>query len=282
MEKMEPKRTDKSVTKLPHFELSDVQQIEPERLLNSENDEVGAFFLSLSLAYNDLKGVLWTSQVMIDAQGGPDAPFQKTARRGQTGGMSVQAMRYSAGIAHEILKLVREHRVLVDGSDFESLDLTPAGLTRWQELKDLAYARESDNGLVRALAAIRNSIAFHYYSPKNVAKSFSEHFRQPDEGNALLSVGKNTEQTRFYYADAAAQYALRRCAIAGGVDPDTFQLQLRSVLWTILEATMAALSGFVASRGGIFPRDVLPVPTVQRGPSHETRARKRAARKRKK
>ncbi len=239
---------------LPHFGLAELHAIEPERLLTSDDDELGAFFLALSLAFNDLKGVLWLSQIMNDAYARENTPPKVSPRGSQMAGLSVQATRYAAGIIHEILKLLREHRSLLESKEFEELGLTPAGREKWRELERFAYSRESENPLVRAFAAIRNSVAFHYYEPKNVAKSFRERFAK-SAGNAILSVGRSSEQTRFYYADAAAQTALARCATASNLDADTWENQVRSVLRIVLEATMAGLSAFVATRGGIFPHD---------------------------
>jgi len=62
-----------------------------------------------------------------------------------------------------------------------------------------------------AVMKIRNSIAYHYYQPKKLVQGYKKHSSSPrSEHNALAysSFGKNMEESRFYFADAAAEHAV--------------------------------------------------------------------------
>ena len=63
-----------------------------------------------------------------------------------------------------------------------------------------------------AVMKIRNSIAYHYYQPKKLVQGYKKHFLESprSEHNALAysSFGKNMEESRFYFADAAAERAV--------------------------------------------------------------------------
>src|SRR5829696_1487020 len=69
----------------------------------------------------------------------------------------------------------------------------------------------ADKAFKMAVMKIRNSIAYHYYQPKKLVQGYKKHSSSPrSEHNALAysSFGKNMEESRFYFADAAAEHAV--------------------------------------------------------------------------
>ena len=60
------------------------------------------------------------------------------------------------------------------------------------------------------LLLVRNNVAFHY-SAKILARGYREHFAdasRPHSNRALFSDGRAMEDTRFFFADAAAEQGL--------------------------------------------------------------------------
>lgn len=67
----------------------------------------------------------------------------------------------------------------------------------------------------RVLAHIRNNAAFHYYNPAELTEGYFAHFARTDSPaytSAWWSVGKTMGESRFFYADAAAEALVQRAA----------------------------------------------------------------------
>ena len=88
----------------PDFELANLIELPRDLFPLAGTDQLGAFVLSLALAYNDLKGVYWWSK-QLDRCAPAD---QHTINRylGQWVGEWSQIGRYSIGVIHEILRAV--------------------------------------------------------------------------------------------------------------------------------------------------------------------------------
>jgi hypothetical protein len=64
------------------------------------------------------------------------------------------------------------------------------------------------------LAELRNWSAFHYTQDEKLAAGFAHFFHSNENANefsarAYVSVGRNMNETRFYYADAAVRGMMR-------------------------------------------------------------------------
>lgn len=199
----------------PHFELADLQRIDPALLLGRTKEETTGLqqlFLALALAYNDLKGLLLFSTWLNDF---PAPQGVVTARNGQMGGLRIQIQRMAAGVAVEILKLLNEQSNTVNSEAFQKLvaNIPEKARRSWAEIVAARSGNAAGTGtLEQLLVRIRSDLAYHYYQPKTLCNGYRHRFftatKQPHNETAFVSLGGTMEETRFYYADAAAQAAL--------------------------------------------------------------------------
>jgi hypothetical protein len=112
---------------------------------------------------------------------------------------------------HELLKLVSTFATEARSTEIERLlkTATPSTRRAWHDLVKVATRQGTadDANFSDVLVKIRNNAAYHYYQTKLPVRGFRRHFfesaRNPLNAAAFASVGKNMEQTRFYFADAA-------------------------------------------------------------------------------
>jgi hypothetical protein len=193
---------------------------------------MGMLLLALALVFNDLKGLA----LMRDAIAGmPPKPFEISEHAGEWGGLELQMYRYQVSVLHELFKALSSFTSVLESEEFRALVASmPANAKgQWDELVAIASgtARAEETELGGLLARIRNSIGFHYYNPKTLADGFQYVFAGEGQHDgtrqAWASFGKNMEETRFYYADAAVQGALVQ--IQGKLGNDTFRRQMKRV-----------------------------------------------------
>lgn len=216
-----PKQLEKAWKNLPHFDLAELKAI-PKTLVDistpfvgsgTPDQQVDAFMLALAVAYNDLKGALWMIKVLFDAQ--PKDKNEISALNGQRVGMDRQFYRLTLSYIHEVLELVKRENALIRSDQFrEILSRTPNRCQKdWEEI--VSFSLEADEtrthkhappkSMKAALETVRSSGTFHYYNIKNFWYGYKHHFEKdsPHSAYAWASLGKNAEETRFYYADAA-------------------------------------------------------------------------------
>jgi hypothetical protein len=192
-----------------------------------DNDAVGRFFLVLAVAYNDLKGVLLLERHILQYGRPPRHDF--TERAGEWRGVATQVHRLLAGIMHEVLEAIGRDWRLVPAATKTALveSLEPMEREAWQELE--AAARPG-SGHGKVLKYIRTKGAFHY-DPDELMAGYRRQFvddakTKPHPSNTSLqySIGRSMAETRFYFADGAAQRLLLSRSIAG--EPDRTDTQL--------------------------------------------------------
>ena len=70
---------------------------------------------------------------------------------------------------------------------------------------DTSFEKYSDNKLAKDLMIVRNKISFHY-DPKAISKGYDFFYKNIKKMvNAYISRGRNMSESRFYFADAAAE-----------------------------------------------------------------------------
>src|SRR5687768_17557897 len=100
-----------------HFELADLQGIDPLKLIRGEADAVGKFFLALAVAYNDLKGLLVLEGVLLDRGRPPEG--EVSTESGQWHGIMSQAHRWIAGILHELMVLIQKQESILSHTEWK-------------------------------------------------------------------------------------------------------------------------------------------------------------------
>lgn len=215
------------------------------------SDSVGQFMLGLALAFNDLKGsqhiLEWLTPLVRDRS------HHSAEERGQVSGIHTQTARLTAGIIHEILELIADRRKVLQTPEFQRvLTSTDAGTQRdWKAVVDVALDRRSnDAGTLRVkLKTYRNKIGFHYTECARLGDAlivaFGERNPQLVDGDPAFSDGSSMEETRFYYADAAAKAAFVHQT---GQDVDTAWREIREISRIVNEAIKPLLVAFLRIR----------------------------------
>lgn len=212
--------------------------IAPEALVpRREESRLQQFFLSLAAVFNDFKGLLLLESTWGERFSANEAAAEEL---GEYNGVLVQLRKLQCGVLHELMGLLIEFQDLLEEPEVQRLlKRKPKHVKRqWREL--IAIARGSVDGgsareFTKALVKIRNNVAFHYTQPKPLVAGFRKHFFElpASEQNeaAYASLGASMEQTRFYYADAAVQQALRILSSELGERfDDEFRIGIRRIL----------------------------------------------------
>lgn len=223
-EAKEAERMTEKGPSLPIFDLAPLRKIEPELVVSrGKATPLESFMLALALFYNDWKTLAWVKAAILNPQKPMGAKVD--AYTGQWVGMTIHISRLQLGALHEFIKLLQEEPDVVTGREITNLvALIPKHAREaWKAVVAVALEKRSDQGpLPKALERIRNALAFHYYQPKTLVKGFQNYFfdARPQPGNeaAMYSAGSDLEKTRFYYADAAANMAVRTQARAVGTE----------------------------------------------------------------
>lgn len=195
---------------LPDFDLAPLTAFRPEVLAPNRNAADG-FILSIAFGYNEIKDLIWLIQQL---QRFPSSDRDQDPRDGQVLGMRLNTTRQAIRILHEIIVAIEKahkDRALDDLTLKEALAAV-SGTTRraWQDLLDIALGK-GDEATRQFALLVRNTLAAHY-DWKSLLRGYHQCFyEQPREphGVAYASIGNTMQQTRFFFADAAAQVAVR-------------------------------------------------------------------------
>jgi hypothetical protein len=193
------------------FSLAELQEFDPGLLLTGDGG-VDGFVLALALAYNDLKSVHWMNFML--ERNKPTPVDAVTPVSGQWNGMRVQAARWEMALAHEILHAIahaKENGVLAKSEIRKAVRLMPSfQQQRWKQLIDVSSGKRPASGVLRGyLRDLRNDGVFHYAYSERLVSAYRAFFQTDAKvaynTRAYLSIGPTMNQTRFYFADAAAQ-----------------------------------------------------------------------------
>lgn len=266
------------------FDLAPLAKVPPADLIDAEkDDEVDQFVLALALAFNELK-LFAMLHYHLGERARDYSPGPPSPEGGQHAALTGQVMRYAASIINELLELISRNRGAQGTKTFATIlgHLTALQRKEWNELVALANAPKDPMRV--ALVKIRANGTFHYYQTKDTTLGFRAHFFEgkggPIRDAAYLSVGKNYEQTRFYFADAAVA-ARFEAAVKGAPN---FSQKMSRLLWCANFAVASVVASWVRFKhGGPLPRpeaqpELRRVPK-QPGPAQATRARARQKRK---
>jgi hypothetical protein len=160
------------------FELEALEEL-PRNILASDPEKkaVNAFILTLAVAFNDLKGIFWVAQQLVN--GRPENP-DINEYCGQWSGLNLQTKRLAVGIFYELLCAINKNRTTIAHPDFqEALNRTgPKARGAWLALIAIDDSRAEKKGIgtrvVGLVKKVRNEITFHYYQPENFLKGYEQ------------------------------------------------------------------------------------------------------------
>jgi len=187
--------------------LAPLETFDPEVFVADDHvpQEVCDLVLSLALAYNDFRDIFSAHHLLDEVAPTPDPT--PTIERGLHGGLRNTLIRFQTGLVHELLKLLKSQHHVIEQPTFQAITrkLSRPQKAAWLAL--VAAARNSPSGdpLARTLLLIRNKVAFHY-DAEQLGRGFESAFVKPASfRQPFISRGAKVSETRFYFADAAAQ-----------------------------------------------------------------------------
>lgn len=219
----EIKKTNSAFKPLPNYELAPLRKCNRDLFATDDPSlkKLHGFILSLGLIFNDLKGIIWVSDLLTEGKQLDDAI---SAYCGQWGGMKSQMLRVGYGIINELLQLIEKNKRCLEHPRFIlCLEYLGSDIRKsWQEISDCAVNNPEKSELRKFLHTVRNEAAFHYYQTEHLMNGYELWRKAEGEHSryACFSFGANMESTRFYLSDAASQFhlqeRLRKHNIANG------------------------------------------------------------------
>jgi hypothetical protein len=167
--------------------------------------EVCGFVLSLALIYNDIKNTALLNKVLNESR--PAEPYMICKEWGEFSALEHFIDRMTVGILHELFNLIyKNEKILKDKFFISIVKSVPNDLrNNWESIVNTSFEKPNENKLTKDLMFIRNKVSFHY-DRKVIFSGYKNFFEKVKVMNkAYISRGGNMPESRFYFADAAAQ-----------------------------------------------------------------------------
>ena len=230
--------------------LAKLQAFEPSIFVGDAAypEELCDFMLALALVYNDFRDI-FVAQILLQ-EVLPSDLKTPTPQLGEFGGINIHLMRTLAGILRELIVLLEDCPSIPKTPQFQNLvaKLQPEARSAWQSVLAVAGHKPKHNPLTKLLIFARNNVSFHY-STKALAAGYRSSFVDGENREPYLSAGSTMANTRFYFADAAAEKFLRETS-----DPETveqFFLASSPILKHVNRALHDLVLHFTKVRGGV-------------------------------
>jgi hypothetical protein len=207
----------------------ELQWISPDKIIKEEEkDDVGSFFVSLGLVFNDLKSIILLGDIIITDYRRLEES-ECSVHAGNIGGIIVYVNKTLAGIIHEFFILLEKNKDILNSEEFQGIvsKLPSKEKYVWNGMIRVANNQlDSMSDFTKTLLKIRNNFGFHYYqSGKSLKRGFKSRFYNEDiddrNERAYYSIGKTINETRFYFVDAAIEESLS--IAAGKADKKKFK-----------------------------------------------------------
>jgi hypothetical protein len=194
-------------SKCPEFELAPLHEMEPGVFdwehCDEKQKEVDVFVITLGLVYNDLKDLFWWHARL---KKGAPTKAEITPYVGQFNGMDFHIMRLIGGVYQELMVLLREKKSLLEEKRLKEIIEKLCSADR-RTLRQV-ISDSTDDGYFGMMQNLRSNLTYHYKNPKAIMKGYAEWFENPQsefEKKAYYSFGPDTQESRFYFCEAAAQ-----------------------------------------------------------------------------
>ncbi|HKI79726.1 MAG TPA: hypothetical protein VKA26_14390 [Ignavibacteriaceae bacterium] len=233
-------------------QLADLESFDPQSFMpdGKVSKEICGFILTLALIYTDIKKLIIFYEAIFESK--PKGEFKLQKDWGEYTGLARFLDRHNISILHELFNFIKKEKNLLEDEFIKSLvqALNKDARLAWQALIDASLEKLSSNKFSKDLMFIRNKITFHYDS-KIVLKGF-EHFIEHGQitKKAFISRGSNLAQSRFYFADAAAENYL--ISLSNPDDLEDFFKQVRDNIKKINVSIWYIVINFIQKRGTAF------------------------------
>jgi hypothetical protein len=177
-------------------------------------EESDKLILTLGLIYNDFKQTLQFSFILNELRPPQIVSDPPNKHHGQISGTFGWLGRIQVGILEELRVLLKDNEDLIQRRPFEAAvaRLKKDELKLWNLLLDLADVRTGNDPWVAALKKFltkaRANGGYHYKYNTPLMRGYIDFYKNPvnpENKLAYMSMGRNLEQTRFYFSDAAME-----------------------------------------------------------------------------
>ncbi len=216
--------TDRPITNLREEceHLAPLQSFDPEVFVGEDeaSQTVCNFVLALAVVFNDCKDSILAYECLIGQR--PEGEFTPTPEWGTYSAIEQHILRQQVALLHRLLELINTNVSVIDHPLFRKVirALHPRSKKAWSSLVNVANGpkdNKTQDPVARFLRLIRHKVASHY-DPKEIFRGYEQQFISQDGvvTTPLLSRGENMLETRFYFADGAAQSYLEFRLHEGG------------------------------------------------------------------
>lgn len=233
-----------------HFsKLANLQYFDPQAFQadNTVSKEVCSFVLSLALIYNDIKNTSLFIEILKKSK--PPGTFEERKDWGEYNALINFIDRVTIGLLHELFRLIKDNKGVLEDKFFKEVikSINKDAKKSWQALVDTSFEKSSDNKLSKDLMFIRNKVSFHY-DPKAINKGYKHFYKNIKKmDKAYISRGKNMPESRFYFADAAAESYMQ--SLYGADDMRFFFRSVGENLQKLNNTIWYIINNFIAKRG---------------------------------
>lgn len=248
-------------------DLARLEFVHPDLFVGNNKDEerVCAFALALALYFNDSKSIVGMTVHLIEGAPKFDSLCEET---GEYFGLKGYLNRLMIAHLHELHHLF-QHR-FKEASDKPLFQKIVRGMPldvgkNWEALVAMALDRKGPDA--RLLKNIRDGMAFHYVRHEGLYAGYLAWKAElrpgglcQDQEGAYFSIASSVKKTRYYFADAAADFWLKDETGKG----EDIQTLLPAILDRNANAISGFLSGFINHRGGRVRKSSYP-KIVKRG-----------------
>lgn len=231
-------------SKLANLEYFDPKAFQADNIVSKD---VCGFVLSLALIYNDIKNTNLFIEILKKSV--PSGSFEERKDWGEYNALINFIDRITFGLSHELFRLIKDNKDVLSDKFFKGVikSINKNAKKSWQALVDTSFEKYSDNKLAKDLMLIRNKVSFHY-DPNAIYKGY-EHFyieiKKMDK--AYISRGNNMPESRFYFADAAAESCMK--SLYGADDMSLLAKSVGENLKKLNTTVWIIINNFIAKRG---------------------------------
>ena len=233
-----------SFSRLADLQYVDFKAFQSDNIVSRK---VCGFVLSLSLIYNDIKNTSLFHEILEKSK--PPGTFEEKKDWGEYSALINFIGRVTIGSLHELFGLIKANKGILEDNFFKEVikSINKDAKKSWQALVDTSFEKYGDNKLAKDLMFIRNKVSFHY-DPKAINNGYEHFYKNIKKmDKAYISRGNNMPESRFYFADAAAESYMQ--SLYGADDMSLFFKSVGENLRKLNIAIWFIINNFIAKRG---------------------------------
>ena len=238
-----------SIVKNSFSELGTLEAFDPKAFYPDDkvSQNICGFVLSLALIYTDIKNISIFYETLVDSK--PDGSFKIREDWGEYNGLMNYIDRQNIGVLHELFKLIDKSKKILEDLFFKSVirSINKEAKKSWQDLVSASLNRSRNNKLAKDLMNIRNKISFHY-DQKIILRGYNHCFQNIKKvDKAYISRGNKIVESRFYFADAAAESYI--CSLSNENDIEEIFHPIREIVNKLNLSIWDIVINFIFKRG---------------------------------